>query len=197
MAYFIFHDVIMQGPGFYRNPPIFGHLNGLHIIGDGSNLLLANPQDDTIGIKRIEFNNTVHSVAFSPCGEFVAVTLINEHRIINSVEIRSLKCVEWRKVIPFGEYNELYIHGKIAFSPDGDFLRLIFVNFSMISDDSNAVLFPGMKEDGTVRTWEIFSNNKKRMASLMSCTDPDALMYHGHDVVHELFKRLRPNMNVV
>jgi len=49
-------------------------------------------------------------------------------------------------------------------------------------------------DDKTIRTWDLFPKSRKRLSSFIHPVDPEKLLYHGEDVVTELYYRLKRNL---
>jgi len=79
----------------------------------------------------------------------------------------------------------------------GEILRVLrghkdWVRTALFTPDGSKVITGS--NDKTIRTWDLFFKSRKRLSSFLHPIDPEKLLYHGEDVVTELYGRLKRNL---
>jgi len=89
-----------------------------------------------------------------------------------------------------------YTSAVVSFST-GEILRVLrghkdWVRTVFFTPDGSKVITGS--HDKTIRTWDLFPKSRKCLSSFLHPIDPEKLLYHGEEVVTELYYRLKRNL---
>jgi len=194
---------------------------GSHVIGltllPGGREVLAGTGDGMLvvigmdGVKRreVQIEGGRPVTAFACAGDAVVVGLSNGRLQLR--EAARLDHVVWSSQVHQSWINDVcvspsgaeiatasddYTSAVVSFST-GEILRVLrghtsFVFTVLFTSDGSKVITGSW--DKTIRTWDLFLESRKCLSSFLHPIDPEKLLYHGEDVVTELYYRLKRNL---
>jgi WD40 repeat protein len=165
------------------------------------------------GVKRreVQIERGKSATALACAGDAVVVGLANGHLQLREAE--RLDRVVWSSQVHKDWIRAVCVSpsgAEIATASDdntaavvsfatGEILRVLTGHTSSVmtvlfTPDGSKVITGSL--DSTIGVSDLFSRSRKRLSSFIHPIDPEKLLYHGEDVVTELYYRLKRNLFV-
>jgi len=163
------------------------------------------------GVKRreVQIEGGENVTALACAGDTIMVGLY--YGRLQLREAARLDHVIWSSQVYFGWINDVCVSPSgaeiatasidntttvVSFAT-GEILRVLrghkdWVRTVLFTPDGSKVIT--CSNDETIRTWDLFLESRKCLSSFLHPIDPEKLLYHGEDVVTELYGRLKRNL---